>query len=88
MSGPGTSSDLHRKARFQEQARGIVSKDRSDRKYGLVVDTAGAIARAMERAYKEGMADAGARPAPPLGPVAADEALDWILVPPRPRQAL
>ncbi len=39
--------DPRRKARFREIARGIVAKDRSDRKYGLTVDTAGAIAQAL-----------------------------------------
>jgi hypothetical protein len=51
-------ADPHRKANFREEARGIVAKDRYDRKYGHAVDTAGAIARALERAYKQGFADA------------------------------
>jgi hypothetical protein len=37
--------DRRRKVRFREIARGIVAKDRYNRKYGLAVDTAGAIAR-------------------------------------------
>ena len=49
-----TAADPHRKANFREEARGIVAKDRYDRKYGHAVDTAGAIARALERAYKQG----------------------------------
>ncbi len=52
------AADPHRKANFREEARGIVAKDRYDRKYGHAVDTAGAIARALERAYKQGFADA------------------------------
>ena len=43
-------ADPLRKVRFREAARDIVARDRNDRKYGLAVDTARAIARAMERA--------------------------------------
>ena len=42
--------DPRRKARFREIARGIVAKDRYNRKYGIAVDTAGAIAQALEHA--------------------------------------
>ena len=45
--------DPRRKARFREIARGIVAKDRYNRKYGIAVDTAGAIAQALERAYRD-----------------------------------
>lgn len=48
-------TDPRRKARFREIARGIVAKDRSDRKYGLTIDTTGAIAQALERAYRDGV---------------------------------
>jgi hypothetical protein len=51
-------ADPIRKARFREAAREIVAKDRLDRKYGFPVDTAGAVARTMERAYRQGFADA------------------------------
>jgi len=37
------------RARFREEARGIVFKDRYDRRYRRSVDTAGAIARARTR---------------------------------------
>lgn len=47
-------SDPLRRARFREAAREIVAKDRYDRKRGLPVDTGGAIAHAMERAYRQG----------------------------------
>jgi hypothetical protein len=50
--------NAHRKVRFREMARDIVAKDRHDRKYGLAVETAGAIARALERAYRQGFEDA------------------------------
>jgi len=80
--------DLLRKVRFREVAREIVAKDRHDRKYGLPVDTAGAVARAMERAYRQGFADAqGEPPMPAAGDVHPGEAIDWALIPPRPRTA-
>ena len=79
-------ADPIRKARFREAARAIVAKDRHDRKYGFPVDTAGAVARAMERAYREGFADAqGELPMPSPGDAQPDEAIDWALIPPRPR---
>ncbi|WP_292069742.1 hypothetical protein [Mesorhizobium sp.] len=53
-------ADPYRKAKFREIARSIVAKDRYNRKYGLAVDTAGAIAGALERAYRQGVA--GSRP--------------------------
>lgn len=80
-------ADPHRKARFREIAREIVGADRHRRKYGMAVDTAGAIATALERAYREGLA-AGRSPDRPstVKPDAA-EPLSWILIPPRPRTA-
>lgn len=73
--------DPRRKARFREIARGIVFKDRSDRKYGLTVDTAGAIAQALERAYRDGAATLAPVPEQSdTGPV------EWALIPPRPRE--
>ena len=89
MSQPPRKSSLdpYRKARFREEARGIVFKDRDDRKYGRAVDTAGAIARALERAYREGFADSnGSAPKAPVQP-RPDGPLDWALIPPRPRSA-
>lgn len=81
-------ADPIRKARFREAAREIVAKDRHDRKYGFPVDTAGAVARAMERAYREGFADAQGEPHMPLaGDVQTVGTLDWALIPPRPRTA-
>jgi len=81
-------ADPIRRARFRESARAIVAKDRHDRKHGLPVDTAGAVARAMERAYREGFADAqGEPPMPAASDVPAGETIDWALIPPRPRNA-
>jgi hypothetical protein len=80
--------DPLRKVRFREAARDIFAKDRYDRKYGRAVDTAGAIARAMDRAYRQGFEDAQSeRPVPSRKPADAGESLDWVLIPPRPRSA-
>lgn len=83
-----TPVDPDRKARFREEARSIVFKDRDDRRYGRPVDTAGAIARALERAWRDGFA-AGQDEDPQL-PIdtAADEGpIPWHRIPPRPRSA-
>ena len=79
--------DPWRKARFREEARDIVAKDRYDRKYGRAVDTAGAIARALERAYKLGHADAQNGPADSAPEISPDGPIEWALIPPRPRNA-
>ena len=66
-----------------------MAKDRYDRKYGHAVDTAGAIARALERAYRQGFADAQVdhvRPTPEAEPSGGGP-LEWVLIPPRPRNA-
>ena len=78
------AADPHRKANFREEARGIVAKDRYDRKYGRAVDTAGAIARALERAYKQGFADAQDDHVRPTPEVSDAGPLEWLLIPPRP----
>ena len=83
----------HRTAAFREAARDIVHKDRYDRRAGMSVDTAGAIARALERAYVQGFLDAQEPPSATVGspPVAttaeSDKPIEWILIPPRPRDA-
>ncbi len=85
--------DERRKVRFREEARAIVAKDRYDRKYGLAVDTAGAISRALERAYRQGVEEALVGPtetAPaPASPDPTDPSgpIDWVMIPPRPRTA-
>jgi hypothetical protein len=88
------AKDPYRKAAFREAARTIVYKDRDDRRAGLSVDTAGAITRALERAYAQGFADAqvpaSSPPVPPDAGAADDEAngpVEWVLIPPRPRDA-
>jgi len=86
----------HRTAAFREAARAIVYKDRYDRKSGFSVDTAGSIARALEKAYAQGFVDAQ-EPSPATTGclVEADrnfsvtfpEPIEWILIPPRTRGA-
>lgn len=81
-------TDPDRKARFREEARGIVYKDRYDRRYRRSVDTAGAIARALERAWREGFAAAQRDNAIPSTSTTADDGpIAWHLIPPRPRTA-
>ena len=81
------TADPRRKVRFREAARDIVAKDRYDRRAGLAVDTAGAIARALERAYRQGFEDAQSQTPAAAEPVDAEAALEWALIPPRPRAA-
>lgn len=82
----GVPPDPYRKARFREIARGIVAKDRHNRKYGIAVDTAGGIANALERAYRDGVHDARAGFMPVTNH--ADSApIEWALIPPRPKGA-
>jgi len=75
-----------RSATFRDAGRDIVRKDRDERKAGRSVDTAGAIARALERAYRLGFDDAQhgtpVRMVPPPGAPMA-----WDLIPRRPRSA-
>lgn len=77
-------ADPLRKIRFREAAREIVAKDRYDRKHGLPVDTAGAIARAHRQGFLEAQSD-------PSTTIEDDplpgEAIEWVLIPPRPRAA-
>lgn len=80
-----------RKGEFRERAREIVSKDRECRKFGQSVDTGGAIARALEAAYKLGLAHASNPQAQALNERVTqpqrDAALAWNSIPPRPRAA-
>lgn len=79
-------SDTLRAAKFRETGRSILRKDRDIRKFGLTTDTAKAIAQALERAYQEGHA-AALSPADKIISKPKHEAIDWILIPPRPRSA-
>jgi hypothetical protein len=79
-------SDPRRKARFREIARGIVAKDRYNRKYGFAVDTAGAIAQALERAWRDGVSGGPASPVTAIGQADIGP-VEWALIPPRSRSA-
>jgi hypothetical protein len=90
MSDPTNRSttDLGRRARFREIARDILRKDRRDRKSGLTVDTGGAIARALERAYRQGFAEAQVDREPTKVNVReSSKTSQWAMIPPRPRHA-
>lgn len=78
-------SDEFRKAEFRERARDIVQTDREKRKWGMPVDTAGAIARAMEKAYQRGRKEE--REGEPEYEPTDDSYIEWLLIPPRPRMA-
>lgn len=82
--------DAKRAAEFRERARQIVRKDRGDRKLGLTVDTAGAIARALADAYARGFAEASSGSAVFSSKLPSEDQADiveWMLIPPRPRSA-
>ena len=81
-------ADPDRKARFREVARGIVFKDRDERDRKRTVDTAGAIARALERAWRDGFTAGGGDNTSRSMPVEpAEGAIPWHHIPPRPRTA-
>jgi hypothetical protein len=84
--------DALRKIRFRETARNILRTDRVKRQFGQAVDTGGALARAMEQAYRLGFEDALADPSDrkeqPVGPDAEGQpgdAMSWTSIPPRTR---
>lgn len=74
-----------RRAAFREIARAIVRTDRERRKFGLTVDTGGAVARALERAFQAGMAMKHAHAHRGHTDTRPTE---WLDIPPRPRIAL
>jgi hypothetical protein len=88
--------DARRKIQFRETARHIVRMDRVKRQFGEAVDTAGAVARAMEQAYRLGFeeavggatdGEAGSATEKGLLPADAEtkDAMTWTLIPPRTR---
>lgn len=83
------SRNLYREAEYREIAREIVKKDRNDRKSGLTVDTAGAISRALERAYQQGFTDYRREQTSlqNAGCSKENDTIDWVLIQPRPRAA-
>jgi hypothetical protein len=78
-----------RKAEFRERASEIVAKDRDSRRFGRSVDTGGAIARALEQAYRLGVAHAAAphaeAPQHSLSQAAPDAPVAWHTIPSRSR---
>jgi hypothetical protein len=81
-----------RKRRFRETARDILHSAKVKRQFGQAVDAAGAIARAMEQAYRLGFEDALQGPAKPDGgealapaDAANSDAMAWTLIPARTR---
>jgi hypothetical protein len=84
---------LRRKAWHRETARDIMAAAKDARMFKRSVDTAGSIARALERAYQQGYADGQLEPEVIEFDAAADEldatgtAVEWDLIPPRPRDA-
>lgn len=72
---------------FRDVARDIVRKDRDDRRDGRSVDTAGAIARALERAYRLGFEEAKGEPGG-VGDAPIGDVMAWELVPRRPRSVV
>lgn len=81
--------NLYREAEYREVAREIVKKDRSHRKLGLTVDTPGAISRALERAYQQGLAERHSELVVSQNSDSSDKprVIDWVLIRPRPRAA-
>lgn len=85
---PELHDSAARKGVFREVARDILWKDRESRKYGASQDTGGSIARALEQAYKLGLAHATTSEMPNLPKHRDENALvAWTSLPSRPRQA-
>jgi hypothetical protein len=81
-----------RKRRFRETARDILHMAKVKRQMGEAVDTAGAVARAMDQAYRMGYDDAVNKPTgsgtdatPAPASVPHSDAMEWTLIPPRTR---
>jgi hypothetical protein len=86
------TGNADRKRQFRETARNILQVAKGKRRLGDAVDTAGAVARAMEQAYRLGFEEAlKGRVAAVANPVIAaveapnSDAMNWTLIPPRPR---
>jgi len=92
MSIRGPSGNADRKRRFRETARDILHMAKVKRQFGQAVDAAGAVASAMERAYRFGFEDAlkgsaGSKVdnASASASEAPDDAMLWTMIPPRTR---
>jgi hypothetical protein len=87
-----SSGNADRKRQFRETARDILHMAKVKRQMGEAVDTAGAVARAMERAYRLGFDDAskgsegsGADDATAQAGAPNSDAMTWTLIPARTR---
>ena len=88
-------ANAERKRLFRETARDILLTAKVKRQFREAVDNAGAIARAMEQAYRLGFDDALKRVTgspPPMADLSAgvpidppDDAMEWTRIPPRTR---
>ncbi len=90
LKNPQLRDSEIRKGEFRETGRDIVWKDRSAKKARRPADTGGAITRALEAAYRLGLAHGQASPEDAkLAKVVAgpDDAMDWLSIPPKPRTA-
>lgn len=80
-----------RKRQFRETARNILHMAKVKKQFGEAVDTAGALARAMEQAYRLGFKDALKGPdalaadAIVAGGAPDSDAMRWTMIPPRTR---
>ena len=87
-----SSGNADRKRQFRETARDILHMAKVKRQMGEAVDTAGAVARAMEQAYRLGFDDAlkgpegtGADGATAQAAAPDSDAMTWTLIPARTR---
>jgi hypothetical protein len=79
MTAKSPPVSASQKAQFREEARRIIRADRAARMSGASQNTIGAVAAALERAFKLGR-DGGDAP--------ESQALTWEEIPPRAREAL
>ncbi len=84
---PRRTRSSRRKAIFNEIARRIVARDRAARRYGWSQNTIGEIARNLEWAFTQGVEGETFERPSRLDEEESDAAVDWIDIPPRPREA-
>ena len=75
-----------RLGQFRATARDILSRDREARRHRVSVDTSGAIARALERAYKDGLEDG--QGSPQAASLSVERPLQWVEIPRRAAELL
>lgn len=89
VKNPALQQPQVRKGEFKEVARGILHKDRYSLKHRISVDTGGSIARALENAYKLGLAH-GSQKEPAQEHIIDDPdgPLSWNAIPAKSRNIL